>query len=57
MKLAKLCVQILLIELVDVGVAVDLDVMFGLDYADAIKHTQEALLLDGHGELFIKHVE
>ncbi len=37
--------------------AVDLDIVLGLDNVDAIEHIQKALPFDGHGELFVKHVK
>ncbi len=37
--------------------AVNFDVFLCLDNFDAIEHVQEALMLDGHGQFLIKHVE
>ncbi len=37
--------------------AVDLNVMLCLGNVNAIKHVQEALTLDRHGEFLIKHVK
>ncbi len=46
-----------LAKLVDVGMAIDLDIVLGLDNINAIEHIQKALPFDGHGELFVKHVK
>ena len=37
--------------------AVDLNVMLCLGNINAIKHIQEALTLDRHGEFLVKHVK
>jgi hypothetical protein len=56
-QFAKPCFKVFTAKLVDVGVAVNLDVIPRLYHIDPVEHVQEPLTLDRHCEFFVKHVE
>jgi hypothetical protein len=44
-------------KFINVGVAIDFNVILGLNNIDAIEHVQEPLALDWHCELFVEHIQ
>ena len=56
-QFAKPRFEVFTAKLVDVGVAVNLDVIPHLYHVNPVEHVQEPLTLDRHSEFLVKHVE